>query len=943
MDNLTRFDELKKLNKSSNTIEELKKLLSRSKQELDSILALDILLYLAESYRVLRMHDETVSVLETEINSDFFSEKETRIKIIDDLVKTLLRTEDFIKLKSVLFNRERFLTNEHQKIMQKFYYAVCHEGLKENTQAIEYLLSIKDNISSSNLVSKYLKLSMLHLKENKIDQAEKFYDMAVKFDFKKSNPIFYLAESDIFFYKKDYLNALIKYQEYFIKSRNKRRYLDRYILINIELDRLDEAWRFYQEYLPTMKNLVSQNYRLIFYEAVRILTKKLNNISETEKLEYLIEELSPSRPLMNQFDNVYQLLSIAFNHSSYLKERDIIYKMFQAITSLYSFQKLLYIKKTEHNVMFYHYSKGLLLEKTPKITEYSETLIEDLLKTETMNELYVYDDLIEYAKSVYKTVETQYFFVNGVKREESYDYFCVYSKDLNDFDFQQKLVLIAHQIIKNEINHFDKQNKITKNIDNYKNLFKISDFGLCKIDKGSIQLLNENALRILDTKLDYLAFEEFQLGLQKKVFLDDLLYAEKIDVVYQNKALRLYISKDNLSIYLLIEELKTAEGNDLINRFLDLPNENKLIEDLKNSSSKSILLLDIRNYINYFKDYNYNAYQDLLLTYINHLKVIARMHFEALYIESFHSIYLVLKTTDKRVVSRIKESVYKLETSFDVRTSYIQINNNFDFSTLIELRYLNSLTTLEHPFIIDNKYFRYNLELAKTLVININNLIAKKEIPLHYQALGDWAKESIDILRVMISDKALLGEAASLKRVLKSANLELEWDYLIVQSLVKDLRTSSYNKKILLELSTKTVEDTKALKRIIKRLLQPSISVSSFIIKLRLDEFNDLDHLIENFELLKAHDFSICLYDFNNHFNLKDFRVFEKVNFLEIDISDTDNKYFEQFLSTLKSRDITYILNHKNKSVTKSVLEKYSITYLDGSMYPKYENVNGHL
>jgi hypothetical protein len=147
---------LKKQKRSTITIEELKKLLSVSKLEKDSILSLDILLYLAESYRVLRMHDETIELLETEINNSFFSDKETRIRIIDDLVRTLLRTEDFIKLKSVLFNRERFLTNEHQKIMQKFYYAVCHEGLKENKLAIEYLLSIKDNISNSNLVSKYL-------------------------------------------------------------------------------------------------------------------------------------------------------------------------------------------------------------------------------------------------------------------------------------------------------------------------------------------------------------------------------------------------------------------------------------------------------------------------------------------------------------------------------------------------------------------------------------------------------------------------------------------------------------------------------------------------------------------------------------------------------------------------------------------------------------------
>lgn len=943
MENLSRFDELKQLKRNKELIEELKKLLSSSKLEKDSILALDVLMYLAESYRVLRMHDETIDLLETEVNSEFFVEKETRIKIIDDLVRTLLRTEDFIKLKSVLFNRERYLTNEHQKIMQKFYYAVCHEGLKENKLAIEYLLGIKDNISSSNLVSKYLKLSMLHLKEKQIDKAKKFYEMATKFSPNKDNPIFYLAESDILFYENDILNSLVKYQEYFIKSRNKRRYLDRYILINIELNRLDEAWRFYQEYLPTMKSLVSKNYRLIFYEAGRILAMKLNNISETEKLDYLIDELKPSRPIMNQFDNVYQLLSIAFSNMSYLKERDIVYKMFKAIDSLYSFQKLLYITNIDDNVKFYHYSKGLLLEKTPKITDCSDTLIEDLLKTQTLNELYVYDDLIHYRKSVYKTVETQYFFVNGIKREDSFDYFCAYSKDKKDFDFQQKLVLIAHQIIKREIYNFDKFKKMSSNYSNYKNLLNISKFGLIKIEKGIINLLNDNAKKLLGTKEDYLAFEEFQSGLKKKVFLDDLLYTNNLDIIYKNQQLKLYISQDNLAIYVVMQEIKTVDSSDALNGFLDIPNEYKMIEDLKNTSPKSILLLDIRNYINFFKDYNYNSYQNLLDGFIKHLKTISRAHFDGLYLESFNNIYLILKTTDKRVINRIKETIYKLDTGFDIRISFIQVNHNLDFSKLIKLRYLNSLTTKDKPFILDNKNFRYNLELAKTLLININNLIAKREIPLNYKALGDWKKNTVDVLRVMVSDKALLGEPNTLERVLKSSNLEVEWDNLIVNSLIKELKASNYAKTILIELSRKTFEDIKALKKMIKKLESPVLSVSSYIFKLRLDENSNLTSLLPSFELLEARDIGLCLYDFNSHFNLNDFKVFEFANYLEVDILDTENEYFRLFLNTLKNNQITYILNHRNNTVTKTILEKFDIVYLDGSMYPKYENVNGLL
>ena len=126
-----------------------------------------------------------------------------------------------------------------------------------------------------------------------------------------------------------------------------------------------------------------------------------------------------------------------------------------------------------------------------------------------------------------------------------------------------------------------------------------------------------------------------------------------------------------------------------------------------------------------------------------------------------------------------------------------------------------------------------------------------------------------------------------------------------------------------------------------KKLENPSFQVKSFILKLRLDEFINITEIIPSLELLKAKDIGVCLYDFNKHFNLADYRVFEYISYLEIDILDTENQYFHLFLSTLKDNQIINILNHRNNTVTKSMLEKYNIIYLDGSMYPKYENVNG--
>jgi len=280
MDLSERLTLLKSAKKSQETLDDLKALLSMSKQDKNSILAMDTIITIVELERYLRHHDESVKFLEEELNLEFFTSQEDRLKLIEEMIKTLLRTEDFIKLESILHNRERYLTNEHQKVMQKFYYAVCYEGLKEYKKAIDVLKSIKDTISSNNLVSKYLKLSMLYLKENNLQLARENFLHAEKFDIRRNNPIFCLAESDILYIEGDYLGALGKYQEYFIKSKNKHRYLDRFILINIKLNRLDEAWKFYQEYLPTMSSIISKNYRLVFYESALELATLLKNRSE---------------------------------------------------------------------------------------------------------------------------------------------------------------------------------------------------------------------------------------------------------------------------------------------------------------------------------------------------------------------------------------------------------------------------------------------------------------------------------------------------------------------------------------------------------------------------------------------------------------------------------------------------------------------------------------
>ncbi len=943
METNQKFEELKQQKKTEDLIENLHTVLSISKKDKDYQLSLDILQYLVETLRYLRFHDKAINLLESEINSDYYNRKDDILKVIDELVRTLLRTEDFIKLKSVLFMRERFLTTKHQKVMQKFYLAVCNEGLKEYKQAIDTLLSIKDDISNSNLVSKYLKLSMLHLKEEDFIKAKEYYFKAVKFDPKKKNPIFYLTESDILYCEGDYQNALTLYQEYFIKSKNKRRYLDRFILINIKLNRLDEAWKFYQEYLSVVKGLVSRNYRLVFYEASLKLADKLKNEFEKDKLNYLIQELEPAKPVLNQFDNVYRLLTLVFKQKRYLKARDVILDMFKAIDSLYQFQKLLFVRKNEAGISFYHYTKGLLLEKTPKSTDYSGTILETVLNTTPVSDLYTFDDLVSYSKEMYKNAESCYLFVNGIKRENEFDYFVVYSKDLDQFDFQQKLVLIATEILKKQLLDFDSNIYQYSLYKNYRDLFNKENLGFIKIDKGIIHLLNDHAKTILDIDSDYLVFEEFQNCLIQKKFIDDFLYTDKLTLDLstktQTKTIEFSITKDEYTIYATVKEVQNIKEQTLNNDFMKIGNENQLLKDLNNAGSKNIVLFNIINYLDFFKDYNYQVYKEKLTLFFDNLKTLSKNHFHHIYLESYHLVYLTLNTVDKRVVNRIVESVYKQDINFDIRTSIININHSLNSDGLIKLRYLNALTTENNPYIFDNKNFRYNLELAKTILINVNSMINLKEILLEYQGIGKWDVNELRFLKVNISNKAMLGETSSLNRVLKANDLEEKWDYLVISQLIKNIKKAGFIGGFVFDISKSSITNTKALKKYVKKLESYDNPIYNYLFRIDLSLIDNVKDILPSFEYLKEKQIKLIGYNCLNRLNINEIDIFKHLDYLDFVFEDLSNDNLKSFLKILNDYELKYILNHKNNTLKRSELEAFNILYVYGDKYKKYENV----
>ncbi len=927
----TKFESLKKEKKTIELLNQLKLLLKETKVNKNYSLALDIFLYEIETMRFLRMHEKAIKLLEEELNKDDFQTNEQRTKLYDELIKTLLRTEDFMKLESILRQRERFLINPHQKLMQKFYYAVCYEGLKEYKKAIDNLKSIKDNIFSSNLVSKYLKLSMLYLKQKDLENAKDNFYHATKFDIKKRNPIFYLAESDILYFEGDFEKALIKYQEYFIKSKNKRRYLDRYILINIKLNRLDEAWMFYQKYLPTMLNILSKNYRLVFYVAALELARLLKNQQEIEKLEYLIEELKPIPPKLDMFDSVYRLLSVAFQDKHFKKPRDIILHLFKAMDSIYSFQKLLYIIPNKDRYIFYHYQKGLLLEKDINPLHLSETVLEEAINDSS--ELYTYNDLIKYTRSIYKTRDTKYVYINKIERNNELNHFIVYSDKLEQFNTEQKLVLLASEILKKLLRDFDNNFNFKQALDQYKHLIEKQNNGFIKIDNNIVHFLNKRSKEIIGVSLEYLAFENFQKMIKEEIFIDDFLNTRELDLhlLNNNKIIHFDIISSDFTIYAYIKEEASKEESLYINSLLKIGDEHQLLFDNKKIDSKTIFMLDIRNYFDYLKNYNYLNYKGKLDSLYQFLESTAKQHLDKIYFSSYSKFYLLINNTDKRVINRISDSIIKKFEELDIRISIVLIKNILTQDILYKLLYLNAISTDSNRVIYDNKNIRYNQELFKTILININHFLDKKLVPLSFISYNNWQNNIKSMYKVKIANIAMLGEENDLKRVLVSSNLEEKWDILITNSLIKNIKQKGIDKPFVLTLSSTTINNKNYLNRILKKIKEFNI-----VLGINLEETIDL----EIFNLIKDKGINLLGYNISSRLNIQDIDLIKNFDYLCLDVDLIQNKYLSPFLKFIDNTKIIYILDHKNSTVKKSELIAFNIKYLIGNISTIYDNVN---
>ena len=286
-----------------------------------------------------------------------------------------------------------------------FYMALCFEGEYKFNEAINELLQVKDNVKTAFIVNKYLKLALLYIKVQDITKAKEAYDYAYFLDKSMKNEMFLLVKSDLEYYAKKYHDALISYEEFFVKSTNKYKYLDRYILINLKLKRYDDAYKFYQEYVDKPGIRLSKNNKFNFYKALYELFLELGL---KDKIKDVLDELNKYRKDKDEIlsksleEKVILKLVKELNKPIHFKSlREVVRHFFNVLSEDLLMKRLAYIDN-EYDITVYTHSKGLLLEKKYTNSDIEGTIIEDVFESDST--ISKFETFVDYKKSDFNKV-----------------------------------------------------------------------------------------------------------------------------------------------------------------------------------------------------------------------------------------------------------------------------------------------------------------------------------------------------------------------------------------------------------------------------------------------------------------------------------------------------------------------------------------------------------
>ncbi|MCF7923527.1 MAG: hypothetical protein K9L64_00290 [Candidatus Izimaplasma sp.] len=848
------------------------------------------------------MFDQAIKLLKEFKEKANLKTQKDMLKLHNLYIDIFLITEDYKSLLNILKSREKYLLENKDFLYQNFYLAICYEGLEELNKAIETLESIPENISCKNLTNKYLKLALLYLELDQINKAQSAYKLALKFDKDKKNDIFLLVESDLAYAKGDYQEALIYYEDFFIQTKRKYSYLNRFIKINLQLNQLDDAYSFYKTYKDKIKQQVSLNSKICFFKAALPLLSQINK-GEYQEVNNYLSDLINQKPLeMDEFNDYNLILKNVKRNKTYYKSREIIRDLFIDLSETKRFEKLCYVKIIDGLVHLLHFNKSLLFEK--KVEEdyllFNDLKYDKFLKTYKATEV---NDLI------FLNDKVDYIFVEKIKEKE----FIVTYINEDNFSLAKKFTILASDLLKNNLNEFTIKAEQNKYIKNTKKLLNHDELALLKISNNFVYFLNDYAKELFLQKKDFINFDVFQNKLDEIVYLDELLGKSKVDISFNKKPIKLQIEKDQYDLYILAKA-KTNQNNTITLDTLSLNNQ------------ESIILLSLNDYLDYINVNSYIDYLKLKNNIKGFIKKQANRHLKNIIPNGEQLIYFHLDTNDKRVAERISKQVVAEFLDVDIRVVYTKFNKPI---TELDkhLKNLIAFSTKEENIILTDKDYKLNKEKDRLYHELVKKFINEKQIDLKYALVKNWETDKLCFFDIDINEIELLKDKKRLTNLIKRYELGILYDRLIINQLINDLKYSNIKTKIIVPISKSSFESKKALNYLLKRL--EIIKSNVIIFKLRFNDYLLIDDNLK--EYLKTKDINLCFYDIFSEMKIDQMYFLDDAKYLMINPKEYNNKFIKTINDMLVVSKKAIIYDHQNESLIKSDLKNKGIFYIKGS------------
>lgn len=757
-----------------------------------------------------------------EDNKDLALKEEQKLSLINKKISALLKLEEYNLLLDALNYKEGLkIDNDTEKANIYFYKSIAYEALDEDALAIESLNKIVDNISRYALTNKYLKLAILYLKLGEKEEAKEAYDYASQIDYSHKNDMFSLVESDLYFANEKYGQSLDSFQSFFLKSTNKYKYLDRYILINIKLNRLDEAYKFYKKYSTDSILRLSKGNRYNFLKASLILLKLLNREEELNEVKSMIEDVKPIyfKKAEIEKDKIIDsiLSSMSYPLTKYDTYKNIANKFFKLIDKDAS-KIVSYIEESNDGYQYFKFSGKELKPKEISFSLLKENDLYDYFEIKEDKDLdYYYNDKLDKIDEKIKV----YYLGNEYY---SFGYFIAKPNDDNVYEVLKSVLFEMFIKLSLITKQAKEQNALVTHLE------KI-ETGFIKLNSERVEFFDSYSRKLFNLKDNVITFAEFNnLSESKNLFIDTLMKEENIIIPFIVNEKEILVSFNlsvvNDSIYAFIEDVTSTNDKD-----------KEIKEFYHHSGSKFFNQVELKEFVD--KTNNPYALIGLMIPIIDDedslsvvdSKLDAIYNYlsqttpsSTLYYLGLNHFLIESESTDKRVLEaiykNIKDGVRQLyKYSYSLREKEISSfiskalkgKTYADVEGLIEYGFYSIKDKTELVF-LDNEEKR-NYAIFKTSENEIVRRIKEGSLDIEYLPILNEEDNSIHYLLAKFKMPYEIISYDTFKKIITKNQLESKADQIMMEKVFNEMMTYDPNLRFIIPLSKESVVNQNFVKK----------------------------------------------------------------------------------------------------------------------------------